>query len=80
MDGRLARAKAELSEIKVKKEYAMGIWLPGSISKRDTLLNTPSDTLLLGQNKKAALPRSQYSSKGPNSAHRKQWNRKKFFD
>ncbi|MFC2135363.1 ATP-binding cassette domain-containing protein [Bacteroidota bacterium] len=56
MDGRINTAKNELASINVKREYQTGIWLPGSISKRNTLINIPSGTLTLAEKKILAFP------------------------
>lgn len=39
LDGRLKQAKEELGNIKVKKKYELGIWIPGAKSGRDYLFN-----------------------------------------
>jgi ATPase subunit of ABC transporter with duplicated ATPase domains len=48
LDGRLARARRDMEETRVKKEYALGIWLPGSLSTRDRLLEFSEGELSLG--------------------------------
>ncbi len=59
LDGRLERTKRELEELKVKKESPLGIWLPGSISTRNLLLNFDRGELRLGENKILRYPRLQ---------------------
>jgi ATPase subunit of ABC transporter with duplicated ATPase domains len=56
LQGRLARGRSDLENIKVKKEYTMGIWLPGSVSKRDFLLELPANSLPLGKQKRLSYP------------------------
>ncbi len=56
LDGRLAQAQGEFECIQVKKQYTLGIWLPGSVSKRDLLLKVPSRTLPLGDHKQLVCP------------------------
>jgi len=48
LTGRLSQAQAKLEKIKVKKQYALGIWVSGGISKRNTLFNLPAGSLCLG--------------------------------
>ncbi len=72
LDGRLAQAQQELESIKVKRQYALGIWLPGSLSKRDILLRLPPGTVPLGERKKLdhpgliLLPTDRIALTGPN--------------
>jgi ATPase subunit of ABC transporter with duplicated ATPase domains len=56
LEGRLGRTKRELEKIKVKKEYTLGIWLPGSQSRRDVLLDLPSGSLGLGEHRELRYP------------------------
>lgn len=56
LSGRLAQASAEFSNIKPKKDHTLGIWLPGSVSKRDFLLQVPAGTLSLGGEKELHFP------------------------
>jgi len=46
--GRLSQAHVKLQKIKVKKHYAMGIWVSGEKSKRNTLFNLQAGSLCLG--------------------------------
>lgn len=56
LDGRLAQAESELQQTQVKKQYNLGIWLPGSVSKRNLLLNLSSGSLQLGRHKALQYP------------------------
>jgi ATPase subunit of ABC transporter with duplicated ATPase domains len=56
LGGRLRQARKGLENIPVKKEYTVGIWLPGSVSKRDLLLGLPVGTLSLGGAKRLCYP------------------------
>jgi macrolide transport system ATP-binding/permease protein len=56
LDGRLIHAEVELEKIQVKKEYTLGIWLPGSVSKRNLLLDAAPQTLPLGGRKQLDTP------------------------
>ncbi|MGD8523323.1 MAG: ATP-binding cassette domain-containing protein [Desulfobacterales bacterium] len=48
LQGRLSRARTKMNGIKVKKTFAMGIWMPGAKSTRNTLFNLPAGSLSLG--------------------------------
>jgi macrolide transport system ATP-binding/permease protein len=48
LSGQLERARRKSETIRVKKEYELGIWLPGSASKRNTLLELPAACIPLG--------------------------------
>ncbi len=54
--GQLTRAREKSETMRVKKEYELGIWLPGSTSKRNTLLKLPAGTLALGECRQLAYP------------------------
>jgi macrolide transport system ATP-binding/permease protein len=56
LDGRIKRIENEMKSIHMKKQYRSGIWLPGSRSKRDYLLQLAGDNLPLGENKKLVYP------------------------
>ncbi len=56
LSGQLARAQQRSEAARVKKEHELGIWLPGSTSKRNTLLELPADSLPLGDRKRLAYP------------------------
>lgn len=57
LDGRLRHAQQQAESIHVNKEYATGIWLPGSCSPRDILAEFPASCLRLGGEKELFLPR-----------------------
>ncbi len=57
LDGRLAQARREVETIKVKKQFALGIWLPGSMSRRDILLRLYEGEVSLGDQKHLEHPR-----------------------
>jgi macrolide transport system ATP-binding/permease protein len=48
LSGRLSQAQMKLTKTKVKKHYAMGIWVSGVKSKRNTLFDLPAGSLCLG--------------------------------
>jgi ATPase subunit of ABC transporter with duplicated ATPase domains len=48
IEGRLTQAREKQEKIKVKKMYEMGIWLPGSRSRRDTLFRLSAGSIPLG--------------------------------
>jgi macrolide transport system ATP-binding/permease protein len=54
--GQLARAQKESETTRVKKENELGIWLPGSTSQRNTLLELPAGSLALGDRRRLAYP------------------------
>ncbi len=56
INGQLDRAWQQSKTTPVKKEYALGIWLPGSTSKRDSLLELPAGVLPLGKRKQLEYP------------------------
>ncbi len=56
MDGRLNQAKEQAHATHASKERAMGIWMPGAYSNRNSLLTIPASTLPLGQQKKLNHP------------------------
>jgi len=56
IDGRLERARRRSETSRVKKEYEVGIWLPGSTSKRNTLLDLPPSSLALGPCRQLTYP------------------------
>ena len=56
MEGRLEFAKKDIENIHVKREYELGIWLPGSVSQRNYLLNIPGQEIEIGGNKKLFTP------------------------
>ena len=74
LDGRLAHMQEALGNIDVKKQYTLGIWLPGSASKRDMLLNVPSQILPVGEHRQLVCPhltmrpKDRIALTGPNGA------------
>lgn len=72
LDGRLQKAREEISKIPVKKEYPTGISVLGSICPRASLLNIPAGDLSLGKNTRLIhpdlniLPRDRIALTGPN--------------
>ena len=48
LGGRLSHARIKMDSIKVKKTYNLGIWMPGAISRRNTLFNLQAGSLSLG--------------------------------
>ena len=54
--GRLSHAQVKLQKVKVKKHYAMGIWVSGEKSKRNTLFNLPGGSLCLGGDRWLSFP------------------------
>jgi ATPase subunit of ABC transporter with duplicated ATPase domains len=56
LQGRIQQARDKQDGIKVKKKYEMGIWLPGSLSKRDLLFKLQGGSITLGGNRKLTYP------------------------
>jgi macrolide transport system ATP-binding/permease protein len=56
LQGRLSQSLSDLKNITVKKQYTLGIWLPGSVSKRNFLLELPGDSLPLGDKARLYYP------------------------
>lgn len=56
LKGRLAQNRENLENITVKKQHTLGIWLPGSVSKRNFLLELPIGSLPLGGQKQLCYP------------------------
>ena len=56
LQGRLSQARVKMDDIKVKKSYTMGIWMPGAKSKRNTLFNLPAGSLDLGAGRRLEYP------------------------
>ncbi len=54
--GQLAHAQERSETTRVRKQYEIGIWLPGSTSKRNTLLELPVGSLVLGEHRQLAYP------------------------
>jgi macrolide transport system ATP-binding/permease protein len=56
LSGRLAQASEGFGSIQLKKDQMLGIWLPGSVSKRDFLLHISAGSLLPGGEKELDYP------------------------
>ena len=56
LNGRMAHLQDELENIRVTKQGTLGIWLPGSVSRRDILLDMPPHIIQLGEHKKLTCP------------------------
>ncbi len=56
LSGQLARVRRRSEATRVKKEYEVGIWLPGSASKRNTLLELPAGSIALGRRRQLRYP------------------------
>jgi ATPase subunit of ABC transporter with duplicated ATPase domains len=56
LKGRLAQARKNLEDVAVKKQHRLGIWLPGSVSKRNFLLELGSGVISLGGHKQLTYP------------------------
>jgi ATPase subunit of ABC transporter with duplicated ATPase domains len=56
MEGRLRQAHEQLKDIRVKKQYELGIWLAGCVSNRNFLLELPADSLSLGGCRRLCYP------------------------
>ena len=48
LQGRLAQARQKMEALITKKEYKLGIWMPGAKSQRNVLFNLPAGSLALG--------------------------------
>jgi ATPase subunit of ABC transporter with duplicated ATPase domains len=74
LDGRLARAHAELESRRVRKTYELGIWMPGARSRRDAIVRLEAGTLALGAGRRLELPAlairpdDRIAVSGPNGA------------
>jgi macrolide transport system ATP-binding/permease protein len=56
MNAQLERVQRKSEANRVKKEYEVGIWLPGSTSQRNTLLDLPAGSLTLGEDRCLRYP------------------------
>lgn len=56
LKGCLAQTRKNLAKITVKKQHTLGIWLPGSASKRNFLLELTKGSLSLGGQKQLCYP------------------------
>jgi ATPase subunit of ABC transporter with duplicated ATPase domains len=74
LKGRLKQTSENLENITVKKQRTLGIWLPGSVSKRNFLLELPAGSLSLGGQKQLCYPELNISPEdriavtGPNGS------------
>lgn len=74
LKSRLEQTQKNLENITVKKQHTLGIWLPGSVSKRNFLLELPPGSLSLGGQKQLRYPELHISPEdriavtGPNGA------------
>jgi len=74
LDGRLSRAREGFEKNIIKKEHTLGIWLPGSVSKRNFLMEMSANSLLLGEDGKLThpdlviAPTDRIALTGPNGA------------
>ena len=56
LKGRLTQIRKNVENITIKKQNTLGIWLPGSVSKRNFLLELPASSLSLGGHKQLCYP------------------------
>ncbi|MHC4159516.1 MAG: ATP-binding cassette domain-containing protein, partial [Planctomycetota bacterium] len=56
LKGRLTQARKHWEDVAVKKQHTLGIWLPGSVSKRNFLLELAPGAISLGGRKKLTYP------------------------
>jgi len=56
LKGRLTQTRNGLESITVKRQHTLGIWLSGSVSKRNFLLELPEGSLSLGGQKHLCYP------------------------
>ena len=56
IEGRLERARQREAQVTVTKTYELGIWLPGSVSKRNVLFALPGSSLPLGPERWLHVP------------------------
>jgi ATPase subunit of ABC transporter with duplicated ATPase domains len=56
LDGRIAQARDRVDAIQVKKVYTLGIWMPGAVSRRNTLFSIAATELDLGEGRTLAIP------------------------
>lgn len=74
LEGRVRQAEEKLSDIKVKKEYNLGIWLPGAKSHKNWLFTISDGELELGEGRKLIFPElsmapdDRIALTGPNGA------------
>jgi ATPase subunit of ABC transporter with duplicated ATPase domains len=74
MQGRMKHEQEKLSQLRTKKEYRLGISLPGARSHRNELLQIPAGSILLGGQKWLEhpdlyiLPSDRIALVGPNGS------------
>ena len=56
LGGRITQANTKLDDIKVKKSYALGIWIAGEKSNRNTLFDLPAGAISLGEKRWLHFP------------------------
>lgn len=56
LDGRLERAQSAVTDARVTKEFELGIWLPGSVSRRQNLLSVAAGSLEIGNGRTLTYP------------------------
>ncbi len=56
LDGRALRAEQAVHRARVEKSYAVGIELPGTVCRRDSLLQLPAGELALGDQRTLRFP------------------------
>jgi len=72
LEGRLGQAQKNMDRFKPKKTYSLGIWMPGAVSKRNTLFSLPAGSLDLGNDRRlefpdlTMLPTDRIALTGPN--------------
>jgi len=54
--GRLTQQQHQLEKIKIEKKRPLGIWLPGSVLKRDYVLKLPAEVIQMGVKRKLFFP------------------------
>jgi ATPase subunit of ABC transporter with duplicated ATPase domains len=56
LKGRLEQTRKNLDNINIKKQHTLGIWLPGSVSRRNFILELLAGSLSLGEHKQLYYP------------------------
>jgi ATPase subunit of ABC transporter with duplicated ATPase domains len=56
IESRISRLRSKMDLIRIKKTYDMGIWMPGSQSRRKTLFDIPGGHLFLGEGRYLDFP------------------------
>ncbi len=56
IETRIAKAQEKVDGIRVKREYALGIWMEGAVSHRNTLVTLPAATITLGDHRTLTIP------------------------